>query len=375
MIIKNVQIVNFDSIIKNANVTIEDSKITKIEPIDGEASSILVPGFIDTHIHGFYNHDVMDGAEDLAVVSAELAKNGTTSFMPTAMTRSWEEILVSLKHMANNHKWVSKNLGFHIEGPFIGLAKKGAHKDEYLLKGTDKRVERMYLESKNKLKKISFDPLMVSIPTMKYMQKLDIIPSIGHSGADFALTKKYFENGCTSVCHLWNAMTGVDSRNPGMLEAALMDKNTYVELICDLFHVSKESIWFTIQNKGVDKIICVSDAIKPAYYHDGDNISGNIPVTKEGKAIYLKGTKTIAGSGIAIIDAFWNLIEIGVPIKDAVAMTSYNSAQYLNKPELGYIDVDKTADLVLLAKKDLKLLQVYIDGKPILEQQGENNEC
>ncbi|WP_036452588.1 N-acetylglucosamine-6-phosphate deacetylase [Mycoplasma buteonis] len=370
MKINNVKIVNFDSTIENANITFEDGIITEIEEIKGTPEAILVPGFIDTHIHGFYNHDVMDGISDLEIVSQKLAENGTTSFMPTAMTRSWSEILNSLNQMSKAKKFTARNLGLHIEGPFIGEAKKGAHKTEYLLKGTEKRIERMYLESRNKLKKISFDPTVVSLDVMKYMLKLDIIPSIGHSAATFELSKEFFDNGCTSVCHLWNAMSGVDSRNPGMLQAALMNENAYVELICDLFHVSKESILFTIHNKGVDKIMCISDAIKPAYYEDGDNISGNIPVTKEGLAIYLKGTKTIAGSGIALIDAFRNLIKIGISLEDAVAMTSYNAAKYLKKDKLGYISKDKFADFVLLEPKEFKILNVYINGNEIRRTNG-----
>ncbi|QGZ97527.1 N-acetylglucosamine-6-phosphate deacetylase [Mycoplasma sp. NEAQ87857] len=365
MEIKNITIVNHDQTINNADLETQEGKIIKITPKEGMGDYYLVPGFIDTHIHGFYNYDVMQGKEACSVISKELAKQGTTSFMPTAMTGSMQEMQLALSNIANNSNWTSKFLGIHIEGPFIGLAKKGAHDPKYLIEATNKIIDQLNTSANGKLRKISFDPLMVSLDTMKHMQDNNIIPSIGHSGCNYALAEEYFNNGCDSVCHLWNAMSGVDSRNPGLLQAALTNNNCYVELICDLFHVSKESILFTKKNKDISSIIAVSDAIKPAYYQDGDNISGGIEVTKEGKKIVLKGTNTIAGSGICIHDAFVNLVNIGFSLNEAVAITSYNAARHLKLNDLGIIAVNKTADFVLLDKNDLSIKDVYINGAKI----------
>ncbi|MCU4706517.1 N-acetylglucosamine-6-phosphate deacetylase [Mycoplasma sp. CSL7503-lung] len=364
--IENVKIINPEKTIKNADLYIKDNKIFEIVEKDGEGQALLVPGFIDTHIHGIYNQDVMDGTNAVKIISKKLANHGVTSFMPTAMTNSWKTILKALKDVSENKTWVSRNLGIHIEGPFIGMSKKGAHKPEYLIKGTKTRVDKMYKTSNNMLKKISFDPLMVNLDVFKYMQsKLGIIGSIGHSSASFQIADKFFKNGCYSVCHMWNAMSGVDSRNPGLLEAALYNNDVYTELIIDLLHVSKESIDFSIKLKGVDKIIAISDSIKPAYAPNGENISGDIPVIKKGNLITLKGTNTIAGSGITIHDAFKNIVKIGYSLNDAVKMTSYNSAKYLNIQNLGKIESGFLADLVILDKDTLKIKEVYIDGKKI----------
>ncbi|WP_406614384.1 N-acetylglucosamine-6-phosphate deacetylase [Mycoplasma corogypsi] len=282
MIIKNVKIVNFDQTINNADIEIEGKLIKNIViHKEGMGSRTIVPGFIDTHIHGFADYDVMEGSLAVEKISYQLAKHGTTSFMPTAMTNKWETILVALKNIAQTKNFTSKNLGIHIEGPYIGLEKKGAHKPEYLIKATKENVEELFLASQKQLKKISFDPNMASIEIQNKMFELGIIPSIGHSPALYEEAKKFFDNGCYSVCHLWNAMSGVDSRKPGIVQAALMDQKVYTEVIVDLHHIVNQTIDFTIKNKGIDKIICISDAIKPAYSADGDSISGDIPITKK----------------------------------------------------------------------------------------------
>ncbi|TDV22703.1 N-acetylglucosamine 6-phosphate deacetylase [Mycoplasmopsis mustelae] len=364
-IIKNVKIINPNKIIECANILIQNNKIKDIIITNNKPEFIVVPGFIDTHIHGFYNYDIMQGQKAVEIISRKLALKGTTAFMPTLMTNKWEVILDALKNVSKNKKWVSRNLGLHLEGPFIGPSKKGAHKPEYLKKASLKDINTLYQASQQKLIKVSFDPLMVGLKEFLHMKKLGIIGSIGHSNVDMHLANKYFENGCFSVCHAWNAMSGIDSRNPGLLQASLMNQNVYLEIIFDLLHISKESLTFTFINKGYDKIIAISDAIKPAYYKNGENISGDIAVVKKGLKITLKDSKTIAGSGICIHDAFKNLIKIGVHPCDVVKMTSYNSAKYLNLDnQLGKIQKNYLADLVLMDTK-YRIKHVYINGQKI----------
>ncbi|AKA50034.1 N-acetylglucosamine-6-phosphate deacetylase [Mycoplasmopsis gallinacea] len=364
-IIENVTVVNADSTIECADIYIENDKISKIVPKEGQKTEKLaIPGFIDTHIHGFVGYDVMEGTKATEIISENLAKYGVTSFMPTAMTNSWEKILASLNEISLNQKWVSKNLGLHIEGPYIGENKKGAHKSEWLLKASDENLNQMYQASNKMLRKISFDPKMVDLNVLKKMFDLNIIPSIGHSDASFDISQEYFTNGCASVCHLWNAMSGVDSRKPGMAQAALMNPDVYTELIVDLNHVSTQTVKFTIQNKGVDKVYCVSDAIKPAYGPNGDSISGGVAVVKQDLLITIKENGTIAGSGITLYDSFKNIIKLGYSIQNAVALTSTNVATMMNL-DLGAIKENKIADLVILNKKNLDILSVYVNGNKI----------
>ncbi|WP_308699322.1 N-acetylglucosamine-6-phosphate deacetylase [Mycoplasma procyoni] len=365
MIIKNVTIINPERTINNADIFVENNTIMDIKEKEGQGDFYLVPGFIDTHIHGIYNMDVMDGTAELSKISKKLAKLGTTSFMPTAMTNDWEILKNSLSKMAKNKKWYSRNLGFHLEGPFISTEKKGAHKTEFLKQANKTNLNQLIKASESNLKKLSFDPKMVSLKMLKEIQDKEIIASIGHSAVDLKTAQKYFANGCYSICHLWNAMSGIDSRNPGLLQAALMDQNSYVEMIFDLVHISEQTIKFTTQIKDINKIIAVSDAIKPAYYKDGDSVSGGLEITKKAKLITLKNTKTIAGSGIVIHDAFINLVKIGYSLNDAIKICSTNSAKYLKLDNLGQIEKGFLADFVILDKNNLKIKEVYIDGKKV----------
>ncbi|WP_036458657.1 N-acetylglucosamine-6-phosphate deacetylase [Mycoplasma leonicaptivi] len=366
-IINDVKIINHNQTINCADIYIQDEKIVKIVPNNNTATQIAVPGFIDTHIHGFMGYDVMEGEQATKMISKHLAQHGTTSFMPSAMTNEWNVILESLKNISKNQEWYSKNLGLHIEGPFIGTKKNGAHKPEFLKKCSIDSIDVLYNASNKQLKKISLDPDQIDKDTFLYTQdKLNIIGSIGHSNTSYQTAQEFFDLGCYSVCHLWNAMSGIDSRKPGLLQASLLNKNVYTEMIFDLLHISKESLDLTFRLKGFDHIIAVSDAIKPAYAPDGDSISGGIPITKKGLKITLKGTDTIAGSGITIHDAFKNLIKIGVSFENAVKLTSYNSAKYLKlENEIGVISQNYFADIVLLNPKTLELENVYINGEQI----------
>ncbi|EFF41079.1 N-acetylglucosamine-6-phosphate deacetylase [Mycoplasmopsis alligatoris] len=363
-IIKDVKIVNYDKIIKNADVILENNVIKQIIKKEGEAEQILIPGFIDTHIHGFAGDDVMDGTEAVERISKKLASYGITSFMPTAMTNEWSEFLQALNNISKAKKLVSKNIGIHIEGPFIGPAKKGAHKLEWLRKATLEDLKEILASSNYTLRKVSFDPTMLDNDLIKYLVANRIIASIGHSSANYAQSMEAYNAGASCTCHLWNAMSGVESRNPGMLQAALTYKKPYAEIIIDFMHVSKESVLFSLKNKNASKLICVSDAIRPAHGIDGDSQSGGIPVTKKGLLITLKGTNTIAGSGISIYDAFKNLISLGIGLSKIVQMTSYNAAKNSNLKNIAQIKKDYIADLILM-DKEYNIKKVYIEGKEV----------
>lgn len=364
MLIKNVKIVNHNQIIECADIEFS-KKITKITPTKNKAQYLLVPGFIDTHIHGFMNKDVMDSSAAVEDISLNLARNGITSFMPTAMTASWENIQIALKNIALAKCQGAKNIGIHIEGPFIGEAKKGAHKLEWLRRATREDILEMLNSSNHQLKKISYDPLMVEEKLVPFMVQIDIMPSIGHSAASYDQAMKYYDLGSTNTCHLWNAMSGIDSRKPGILEASLERHDVYSELIVDFHHICQESIVFTLNHKDINHLMCVSDAIRPAYGPDGKSISGGINIEKHGLTIYLEGTTTIAGSGICLHDSFKNLASLDLDYRDIVKLTSYNAAKAHNLKDRAQIKANKLADLVLMDLKTLDIKEVYIDGQKV----------
>ncbi len=361
MKIENVRIINHDQIIENADIEIIGSKISKITAVPGEAKLLVVPGFIDVHIHGFMNKDCMDGTQAVEFISQELKKVGTTSFAPTAMTEDWDVLKESLKNISQAKEIGARILGAHLEGPFISLEKKGAHNADYLLVPTQDLIDQLYIASNRTIKKLTIAPEKFSEDLIRHVTSLGIIASIGHSNGTASDVEKAVKSGAISCTHLWNAMTGIANRAPGLVEGILLSDKIYAELICDLIHVDKEAINLTIKSKGVSRVIATTDALKPSGMPDGDSVSGGLDVTKKGLLITLKGTETIAGSGVCMHDNFRNLIKLGYDIKDVVAMTSHNAAQNF-KVDLGEIREGKEADLIVM-DKDFNIKQVLIKGE------------
>ena len=363
MRIENVKIVNYNKTILNANIELENGKIKKIEEIDGEGTRILIPGFIDTHTHGFAGNDFMDGKEATEKIVVEMAKQGTTSVFPTIMTRELDVMDESLKAISEANDSNGANiLGIHTEGPFISLEKKGAHNPNLIIKGDPAILQRQFNASNGMLKKVSYAPEEAKDGFIEKMLELGIMPTVGHTNATFTETIEAIEKGSLHCTHLWNAMSGVQNRNPGAAEAIIFDDRIYAELIADGIHVDKDTIMFTLKTKGIEKVIMVTDSIRPAGLLDGESESGGIKIIKTGSKIVLKGTDTIAGSGASMHDCFKNLVSMGISINDVVRMSSYNSVISLNLKEKGYIQEGMDADIVML-NQDMSIDKVFVGGK------------
>ena len=362
MILENVKVVNHNNTINNADVEIENGKIKKITEKEGVGTKILLPGFIDTHTHGLAGHDFMDGKEATEAISKEFTKFGVTSIYATIMTREIPVMVKSLREISEAKSTGANILGIHAEGPFISLEKKGAHNPDEIMKGDESVLMELYNASQGMLKKISYAPEEVSDSFIDKMTEIGIMPTIGHTNATFSRVIEGIEKGSLHCTHLWNAMSGVANRNPGAAEAIIHDDRIYAELITDLVHVDKDTIMFTIKAKGVDRIVLVTDSIRPAGLPDGESESGGIKIVKTGPKIVLKGTDTIAGSGATMLDCFHNLIELGIELQDIVKMSSYNSAKSLNLIGKGYIQEGMDADLILM-DREYNIDKVFVNGE------------
>ena len=362
MKIENVRIVNHDKTIENATITIENSKITNIEETKGKAKLIAVPGFIDTHMHGFVGYDFMDGGKETQEITKALGQHGTTTVFATAMTGKWEKVIESLKTLSTVKTEGTKIGGIHLEGPFIALKKKGAHDANYLLEPTIKNIQEIIDASNGMLRKITIAPEILTKEVAEILLKNNVAISLGHGAANAVETRQAIALGARSVTHLWNAMTSVENRNPGMVEVFLQEDLIYTELITDLVHVDEEAISLTVKTKTPNKIVIVSDAIRPAGMKDGKFKSGGLDIVKKGSTITLDGTDTIAGSASTIHSNFKNMIELGYNMNDVVRMSSYNAAHSLGLEGLGEIKVGAIGDIVVM-DEELNIKTVYINGK------------
>lgn len=348
-------------------VIVEDGRIVSVEPGDVPSGAPYVaPGFVDVHVHGWGGHDAMGGAEALDGMSRQLLRHGVTSFLPTAVTAP----LAALVEFAERVRaWVpvapsngAEPLGFNLEGPFLSSVRRGAHDPTFLRTPAD--VDEAAFEPLlDGLRLITIAPeLPGALDLIGRLRARGVAISMGHSAATLDQARVGYAAGGTTTTHLFNAMTGVDHRVPGLAVAALLDDAAYVELIADGHHVHS-ALWELIGRlKPADRLLLVSDAISLAGTGDGRALVGGFEVeVLDGRATLL-GTTTLAGSVIALDTAVRNLVASGVPLPAAVAAASRNPLAMLGVTDRGRIEVGRRADLVEL-DDDLRVRRALHGGE------------
>jgi N-acetylglucosamine-6-phosphate deacetylase len=334
-------------------VTIDHGWITAVEPDDAEAGGPLVaPGFIDVHVHGWGGHDATGDAAALAGMARALLRRGVTSVLPTAPTLPEGEIPRFAERV---RRWMpdapadgAEPLGFNLEGPFLAPARRGAH-DSALLR-TPAEVDPALIDAAlDGLRIMTIAPeLPGALALIGRLAGLGIAPSLGHSAATLEEARAGYRAGASTTTHLFNAMSGVDHRAPGLAVAALAEDAAYVELIADGQHVHP-ALWpIILRTKPPGRLILVSDALPLAGVGDGRTTIGGLEVeVRDGRAT-LVGKSTLAGSVIALDTAVRNLVREGVALPAAVAAASANPAALLGATDRGRIEVGCLAHLVEL---------------------------
>ena len=353
--------------VAGGRLTIEAGRIAAINLADDPpaAGPFLAPGFVDVHVHGWGGHDAMGDPTALDGMARRLLRRGVTSFLPTAVTAPLGE-LVAFAHRVRH--WLpdapadgAEPLGFNLEGPFLAAARRGAHDPTNLQVPVN--VPRPTLEPLvDGLRLLTVAPeLPGATELIRWLDDRGVVISIGHSDATLEEARAGYAAGATSTTHLFNAMSGVDHRAPGVALAALLDDAVYVELIADGIHVHP-AVWPLIRRlKPQDRLLLVSDAIAIAGTGDGRGRIGGLEVEVVGQRVTLVGTSTLAGSVIALDTAVRNIVASGVPLPAAVAAASRNPLALLGISDRGRIAVGQRADLVEL-DPELRVLRVMRAG-------------
>ena len=351
-------------------LAIEDGWIAEVdlEPdADPTAPDLpyLSPGFVDVHVHGWGGHDAMGSLADLDGMARAILRRGVTSFLPTGVTNP----LPVLHAFADRVRaWIpaapadgADPLGFNIEGPFISAARKGAHNPEFLAVPQDVP----WTEIEPLVDGMRLTTVAPEIPggleLIRRLSRLGVRVSIGHSAADLATALAGYDAGGTTTTHLFNAMSGVEHRAPGVAVAALTRDDVYVELIADGQHVDP-SLWpIVTRTKPIDRLLLVSDALALAGMGDGRITIGGLEIEVIGQRCSVVGSGTLAGSVIALDTAVRNLVRNGASLPAAVAAASRNPLAMLGVEDRGRLVTGQRADLVELGD-DLGVRRVMRHG-------------
>jgi N-acetylglucosamine-6-phosphate deacetylase len=365
-VIKNARIVLPESVISNGFLEIVNGRIAIIS--EGEVSSsttnlifdaqeaTLTAGFIDLHVHGGNGgaFTSIDPAEHNLAREFHL-KNGTTSMLASTHTTEFSSLLAilsSLSISSRSNKSGSKVLGIHTEGPFISEHKPGAHVVAQLKEADLSAIDEVISAADNFISMVTVAPeIPGGLELIRYLVKKNIISSIGHTNATYVQAVAGIKAGARSTTHLFNAMSPLQHRDPGVVGAILDNEEIFAELILDGVHLDEAIFRIALKCKGVDRINLITDSTSLAGLLDGEyNVLSDRAVTKIGGKIVIAGTDTLAGSALDMNMVYKNAAKFAQLSQPELSkITSLNAAKILGKEsDIGSIEIGKLADLVLL---------------------------
>lgn len=378
---KNVNIYVENEGIINTSLGFENGKVSFIgegelsEIIELPENAVVLPGFIDQHIHGSATADAMDGTpEAISIIANSIAAEGTTAFLATSMTQSKENIskaMVAVKEYFDTHTTQGAELlGVHLEGPYINKSKAGAQPEEYIVNPTIEEFKEYNQLSGNNIRIVSLAPeLDGSCEFIEYLRDNNIRPSVGHTSAKFADVERALSLGAAQITHTYNAQTPLAHREVGVVGAAMLLDDLACEIICDLIHISVPALKLLFKNKPHDKVILITDAMRAKNL--GDTISelgGQTVYVKNGEARLANGA--LAGSVLKLNDAVKNIINnCGVDFCLAVDYASANPAKNLGVYDrMGSIAVGKDANFAIVDKNSFDVLYTIRQGEIIYKK-------
>jgi len=320
----------------------------------------VVPGFVDVHLHGAGGHDVMEGtARALDRIASTVARYGTTSFLATTLSAPAEETCKSLQGIAryirsrekanSEPKLLAETLGIHLEGPFISKVRRGVHPADAIAKPSFELLDRFIKAADGFLKLLTLAPeLPGSSDLIRAAAAAGIVVGMGHTDADYSQAMAGIGAGARHATHTFNAMRPFAHRDPGVIGAILTEPDVTAEVIADLIHVAGPAIQVLIGSKGFESVLLMTDSMAATGMPDGSyslgkfevNVTGGVARNAEGK---------LAGSTLTLDRALRNVVELGVPLLEAVRMATMLPARRLGLAgKKGILTPGADADIVVL---------------------------
>ncbi|MEC7940147.1 MAG: N-acetylglucosamine-6-phosphate deacetylase [Pseudomonadota bacterium] len=371
--LSNCKIYTGSDVLTDHAVVIENELIKKVCPISELPEGIevrdleganLSPGFIDLQLNGcggvMLNDEIT--AETMQIMHKANLKSGCTSFLPTLITSSDEDMRAVITAAREYHnQYQNQSLGLHLEGPYLNVAKKGIHSVEHIRKSDSEMIE-LICENSDLVAKVTLAPELNDPEHIERLHKAGVVVSIGHTNATYAEARQGFESGITFATHLFNAMTPMVGREPGVVGAIYDTPEVYAGIIADGFHVDYANIRIAHKIKG-EKLVLVTDATAPA----GADMEYFIFV---GKKVYYRDGKcvdengTLGGSALTMIEAVQNTVEhAGIALDEALRMATLYPATAIGvESKLGRIKKGMVANLAVF-DRDFNVKATVVNGQ------------
>ena len=340
-------------------------KDTTVVDVKGQ---YVMPGFIDVHTHGALTYDFCD-ADEKAIFEVARAKlqEGVTTFLPTTLTVSHEELIVAAKNArkyAEAGQPYAKAPGIHLEGPFINVKCCGAQNPKYVRKPSVKELRE--IAKVYPVKQISY--AVEADGGAKFAReclKLGVVPSCGHTAAKLKDLMPAYKNGLRHMTHFCNQMTPLHHREIGMVGAGFLIEDLNTEVICDRIHLCDDMLRLVFTRRNLAHVQMITDSLRCSHCKDGyEFLMGGIKVKLQNGEARLEAGN-LAGSTLWMGNGLKNVHDVtGIPLKDLVRCTSWNQAieqgwgNDLGKVEKGYV-----ADLVVINPRSWKPSAVFVDGQ------------
>ena len=350
-------------------VGISDELPANAEIIDAKGNYVA-PGLVDIHIHGYLGEDTSDAKpEGIRKMAYGVIQNGVTAFLPTTMTVEKDQIVAALNAVRSlkeeSKTWGGAEIiGVHAEGPFINPSKKGAQAEENILTPDADFI----IENEDIIRIVTLAPEMDE--GHKCIKKLaaesSVLVSMGHTDAKFEEAMSAAKDGVNHATHLFNAMSALAHRNPGVVGAALASENVSTEVIADTFHINPGLYSIVAKVKG-DKMVLITDCTRAGGMPDGEYDLG-------GQPIFLKGIEcrladgTIAGSVLKLNHAVRNVLaHTSLPVYEVFKMASLSPARAIGcDSRIGSLEAGKDAD-ILIADDNINIIRTIKKGKTVYE--------
>ncbi len=330
----------------------------------------IAPGLVDIHIHGYLGEDTCDAKpEGIKKMAYGVIQNGVTAFLPTTMTVAMDQIVATLNAVRSlkeeSKAWGGAEIiGVHAEGPFINPSKKGAQAEENILKPDADFI----IKNSDIIKSVTLAPEMDEghACIKKLAAESDVLVSMGHTDAKFEEAMSAAKDGVNHATHLFNAMSALAHRNPGVVGAALASENVSVEIIADTFHINPGLYSIVAKAKG-DKMVLITDCTRAGGMPDGEYDLG-------GQPIFLKGIEcrladgTIAGSVLKLNNAVKNVLcNTSLPVNEVFNMASLNPAKAIGCADrIGSLEAGKDASIII-TDENINIIRTIKKGKTVYE--------